>query len=166
MRSVLFNTPLELPACSEKRHNLLHQTILQHHFECSRSVSWCSVSLRQPARLILCVTLCRPTTSENVQSMGTMGSPFDAPHPRFQQAAAHLSSLGSSSSSKKPPLSEHLRVRSLEALSLWAALEMLPFLSHMCRSKLCSRSGVSRALLSGADEHIMAQQAAEDGSAP
>ena len=39
--------------------------------------------------------------------MGSMGSPFDAPLPRFQQAAAHLSSSLGSSSSKKPPLSEH-----------------------------------------------------------
>ncbi len=38
--------------------------------------------------------------------MGSLGSPFDAPLPRFHQAAAHLSNSLGATSSKKPPLSE------------------------------------------------------------
>ncbi|CAK0786487.1 hypothetical protein CVIRNUC_009700 [Coccomyxa viridis] len=52
--------------------------------------------------------LIRPCTSETLQPMGSIGSPFDAPLPRFQQAAAHLSSSLGSSNSKKPPLSPSL----------------------------------------------------------
>lgn len=50
--------------------------------------------------------------------MWTMGSPFDAPLPRFQQAAAHLSSnIGPNA--KKPPLSaySHLLFTHVSTLS-------------------------------------------------
>ena len=50
--------------------------------------------------------LYRPCLTEDLGSMGSLGSPFDAPLPRFHQAAAHLSNSLGASSSKKPPLSK------------------------------------------------------------
>jgi len=77
--------------------------------------------------------LCRPCTSENLKTMGSLGSPFDAPLPRFQQAAAHLSNSLGQSSSKKPPLSEPQSL----LLSMVSCNRQLLELTLMCN--VCSQ---------------------------
>lgn len=63
----------------------------------------------------------RPCLSEDLASMGSLGSPFDAPLPRFHQAAAHLSNSLGTSSSKKPPLSKQLQSPCMKAFWVLAA---------------------------------------------
>ncbi|BDA48972.1 hypothetical protein COCOBI_13-0820 [Coccomyxa sp. Obi] len=80
-------------------------------------------------------------------SMWAMGSPFDAPHPRFQSAAAHLSSsIGNNC--KKPPLSPSLPIdgekslpKSIGDFGPAQSLEHSASLSNISRRRTSSLRG-------------------------